>query len=141
MSELQKLKNLILSKVLLSNNTFSVDDLDLILDERDESVFDSEWIRNYEAINEKKGITDHEIEEIDIIREISFKAAYNATESADLAGYISDDFELIAKALILNYNDEWLNALAKEYVEDMIPHGSLKPLQGELYKILFRNEN
>ena len=131
MIKLQKLKDLLLTGVLLSKDTFNIEDIDLILDERDIDIFDSEWIRNYNAI---KGIinTPKIKKLIESIREISFKITYDLTHSSELAGYISDDFGLIAEALFLNYNDDWLNVLAKEYVENRIPHNTLKPLKGEL---------
>lgn len=69
------------------------------------------------------------------IREEAYKITYNATKSPELAGYISDDFGLISDALILNYSDEWLNALAKEYIKGRIPHNKLKPLKGDLEMI------
>lgn len=137
MVRLEKLKKLIESGVLLSKNTFIIDDIDSILDSREEIDFDDEWVRNYNAVNEKKDLINTENKKlIDSIREISFKVLYNATESPDLAGYVSDDFGLIAEALIINYNDEWLNALAKTYLEGKIPHGNLNASKGELSEII-----
>lgn len=137
MVKLEKLKELLLTGVLLSKDTFAIDDVDLILDNRDADVFDDEWMRNYNAIKQKGGLNTPEIKKlIDLIRELTYKATYNATKSSDLAGYVSDDFGLIAEALSLNYNDDWLNALAKEYVERRIPHSSLKPLKGQLSEII-----
>lgn len=137
MKKLQRLKELINSKILLSENIFVIDDIELILDYRDEADFDGEWIRNYNAIDEKKDLIDLESKElIEEIREVSFKAVYDAAQSGELAAYVSDDFGLMAEALVVNYNDEWLNALGKTYVEGKIPYGNLKAIKGELSKIL-----
>jgi hypothetical protein len=137
MIKLEKLKDLLLAGVLLSKDTFIINDIDLILDERDIDIFDAEWMRNYNAI--KGAINTPEIKAlIESIREISFKITYDSTHSSDLAGYISDDFGLIAEALFLNYNDDWLNALANEYIENKIPHNMLRPLKGELDNIILK---
>ncbi|MBW9158484.1 hypothetical protein [Clostridium tagluense] len=134
---LEKLKNLMLSGSLLSKDTFIVDDLDSIMDSREESNFDKQWIRNYNKINEKRYLINFKIKElIDSIREIAYKITYAFTESSDLAAYVSDDFGLIAEALVLNHNDEWLNTLGKKYLENKIPNGTLNPSKGELRKIL-----
>lgn len=137
MNKLQRFKELIDSKILLSENTFVIDDIESILNYRDEADFDEEWIRNYNAINEKKGLIDLKSKElIQEIREVSFKAVYDAAQSGELAEYVSDDFGLMAEALVVNYNDQWLNALGKTYVEGKIPYGNLKVIKGELSEIL-----
>ncbi|MBU3107973.1 hypothetical protein [Clostridium gasigenes] len=137
MLDLEKLKNLMLLESLLSKDTFIVDDLDSILEEREESIFDEQWIRNYNEINEKRDLIDFKSKElIDSIREIAYKITYAFTESSDLAAYVSDDFGIIAEALVLNHNDEWLNTLGKKYLENKIPNGTLNPSKGELRKIL-----
>lgn len=140
MNKLEKLKDLILTGDLLSENTFDINDIDLILESRDRDAFDSEWIRNYNIIRRNKNLDIPEIKKIiEFIREVSYKATYEATHSSDLASYISDDFGLIAEALIIDYNDYWVNALANQYVEERVPYNSLKPLKGELYKIILNN--
>jgi hypothetical protein len=73
---------------------------------------------------------------VESIREIAFKITYDSTESSDLASYISDDFGLIAEALFLNYNDDWLNALLKEYTKSKVPHNTLIPLKGKLEEFI-----
>lgn len=140
MNKLEKFKDLLLTGSLLSENIFTIDDINFMLDSRDEDVFDSEWMKNYNAISKNEKLNTLEIKKgVESIREISYKATYKATQSSDLAGYISDDFGLIAEALVLDYNDDWLNALAKEYVDGRVPHNKLKPLKGELHKIIFNS--
>lgn len=133
MNKLEKLKDLLLTGALLLENTFIINDVDFILDSRDTDAFDSEWMRNYNLIRKNEKLNTPEVKKIvEFIREISYKA----TQFSDLASYISDDFGLIAEALIIDYNDDWINALANEYVEDRVPYNSLKPLKGELSKII-----
>ena len=61
-------------------------------------------------------------------REIEKKAyitVYEKAENAELAGYISDDFGLIADSKRLNYSDEWLDKLVSCYENARIPCGEL----------------
>jgi hypothetical protein len=133
MNKLEKLKDLLLTGALLSENTFNIDDVDFILDSRDTDAFDSAWMRNYNLIRKNEKLNTTEVKKIvEFIREISYKA----TQSSDLASYISDDFGLIAEASIIDYNDDWVNALANEYVEERVPCNGLKPLKSDLSKII-----
>ena len=45
--------------------------------------------------------------------------------SHELAGYISDDFGLIADSKALNYSDKWLDQLIACYEKAVIPCGEL----------------
>ena len=82
-----------------------------------------EWVRVYQAIEElKKG------KEMVDTREIEKKAyitVYEKTECDDLAGYIADDFGLIADSIMLHYSDEWLEKVISCYKEAIIPCGKL----------------
>ncbi|MBE5075821.1 hypothetical protein [Anaerotignum lactatifermentans] len=98
-------------------------DIDDFLDQRECDPFDSEWVRVYQAIEElKKG------KEMVDTREIEKKAyitVYEKTECDDLAGYIADDFGLIADSIMLHYSDEWLEKVISCYKEAIIPYGKL----------------
>ena len=50
---------------------------------------------------------------------------FEKTECDDLAGYIADDFGLIADSIMLNYSDEWLEKLISCYKKAIIPRGNL----------------
>lgn len=88
-------------------------DIDDFLDQRECDPFDSEWVRVYQTIEElKKG------KEMVDTREIEKKAyitVYEKTECDDLAGYIADDFGLIADSIMLHYSDEWLEKVISCY--------------------------
>ena len=89
-------------------------DIDDFLDQRECDPFDSEWVRVYQTIEElKKG------KEMVDTREIE------KTECDDLAGYIADDFGLIADSIMLHYSDEWLEKVISCYKEAIIPCGKL----------------
>ena len=106
-------------------------DLEELLDMRDDEEFDSEWMRVYDALNEFE-IGDFEKKKIDDIREKSFLKAYNLSESSDIAGCVSDDFEIICKAYLTNYNDMWVNSLIMSYVNGKFPCGRLEKTEYDI---------
>lgn len=115
--------------IKIDNNNFFQDsmkniDLDELLDLRDVEVFESEWIRVYDNLAEVVLETNQK-KEVDEIRKLSFIKAYNMFESSDIAACISDDFELICKAYISGYEDNWLNSLIMSYVRGEFPCGEL----------------
>lgn len=107
---------------------FGTLDIDEILDNRDAKVFDAEWIRVYEvveAIKNNENYSEVEKQNNTKIRERVFRMIYEYTKDADLAGYVSDDFGLIADAKLLGYNDVWLDKMVSCYENSIIPCGSL----------------
>lgn len=107
----------------LNNIKYEELDIDEILDKRESDPFDSEWMRVYQAIKElKKGKKfDHTTD----IEEKAYITVYEKTDNDELAGYISDDFGLIADSKTLNYSDEWLDKLVACYEKAIIPCGEL----------------
>ena len=114
-----------MSEMLDKLNQINFEELDIddFLEQRDSELFDSEWVRVYQAVEElKKGKV------IDDTSEIAKKAyitVYEKAEDDELAGYISDDFGLIADSKMLGYSDEWLDKLISCYEEAKIPCGKL----------------
>ena len=107
----------------LKEINFEEFDIDDFLDQRDSDPFDSEWVRVYQAIEELK-----KDKAVDDTREIAKKAyitVYEKSEDDELAGYISDDFGLIADSKLLGYSDEWLDKLISCYKNAKIPCGKL----------------
>ena len=107
----------------LSQINYEELDIDDFLDQRDSDPFDSEWVRVYQAIEELK-----KSKVVGDSREIEKKAyitVYEKTEADELAGYISDDFGLIADSNMLGYSDEWLDKLISCYKNARIPCGML----------------
>lgn len=107
----------------LNNINFEELDIDEFLNKRDIEPFDSNWVRVYQIIEElKKGRT------IDSTRDIEKKVyiiVYEQTGNNELAGYISDDFGLIASSKILGYTEEWLEKLISCYENSLLPCGVL----------------
>lgn len=124
----------------LSRNSFHKRDINTLLDLREEAEFDTEWMRVYNMLKQKE-VNDIYKDDINTICEKAYLAAYELSNSSDIAGYISDDFELISKAYIVGLNDEWLNALIRSYTEDEFPCGRLKLEncdRDEVYKNLIK---
>lgn len=98
-------------------------EIDEILDQRETDPFDSEWVRVYRAVQElKKGKVVGDTREIE---KKAYITVYEKSEDDELAGYISDDFGLIADSKMLNYSDEWLDKLISCYEKVTIPYGKL----------------
>ena len=107
----------------LNNIQYEELDIDDILDKRESDPLDSEWMRVYREIKElKKGKKFDDTTEIE---KKAFVTVYEKSHNDELAGYISDDFGLIADGKVLNYADEWLDKLAVCYEKAIIPCGEL----------------
>ena len=113
---------------LLSHVDFSGDNADDLLEARESDPFDSEWMRCYGAIQDAE--VEAELQKtnviIDDLREWTFKQAHGISGNAEIAGYVADDFELIARALQADWSDEWLGALWQEYRAGRFPCGELE---------------
>ena len=107
----------------LSQINYEELDIDNFLDQRDSDPFDSEWVRIYQALEElKKGKTVADTREIE---KKAYITVYERSENDELAGYISDDFGLIADSKRMNYSDDWLEKLFSCYENARIPCGEL----------------
>lgn len=103
-------------------------DIDELLDNRDSEVFDAEWIRVYNAVESLKSAENYsemEKKNNSEVREQVFRIIYELSNDGDLAGYVSDDFGLIADAELLRYKDSWLDKLIFCYENKTIPCGSI----------------
>ncbi|MGN0159989.1 MAG: hypothetical protein ACI4AQ_01225 [Lachnospiraceae bacterium] len=114
--------------MLLKQIDFSTFDIDELLDNRDAEVFDAEWVRVYNEVESLKNAENYsEVEKKNNseVREQVFRMIYELTSDGDLAGYVSDDFGLIADAKLLRYGDSWFHKLCACYENRTIPCGSL----------------
>lgn len=114
---------------LLGNaSTSSEDEQNAMLDNRDRKPFDPEWVRVDKAVKQlelDQQLSDEDKTAIDELRETTFKRTYQVVVNGELAGYVSDDFDLIARALVVDYRDAWLDALWAKYQTGDFPHGGL----------------
>ena len=126
---------------LISESTFDHEDLDLVLDERDEDDFDAEWPRcndEVQAMLSEASLSEQDDEALDELAQRGFMAVSEPTDQHDIASYVSDDFRLIGEALLVGYEDPWLSGLLTEYVVGRIPHGDLTPVHTPLASVAER---
>lgn len=107
---------------------------------RDEKEFDDEWIRVFDYFEDIL-IEENYLLEIDKVRECVYLKVYEYINDCDMAAFISDDFEIMCKAYILDYNDNWLNQLINIYTVKQVPAGKLnvacEDIKTEFEKMLF----
>lgn len=98
-------------------------DIDFLLDERDKDIFARQWAEEYSNIEKIKSRNNEKL--IDKYREKIFKTVFKQTDNDDLAGYVSDDFGLLADALNSDYRSRWIEALQFYYINGKIPKGNI----------------
>ena len=128
MKKLNKILQKIREGKILNSATFQNLDFEDALDQRDSSDFENEWLEIFNEIGvllRDRPLNEDELNLINIIREVSYKKVYEHTEYPEMCAYVSDDFEIISKAFILSYNDDWLNALWNGYNLGVFPCGKL----------------
>lgn len=108
----------------LEETDFSALDIDEVLDSRDDDAFDDQWSRVYGEIEALKPPCSDPHQNRDL-RERAFRIVYRRSGSAELAGYLSDDFGLIADSMALGYSDRWLDRLIGCYQAGTVPFGEL----------------
>lgn len=107
------------------------DAIEAVLDSRDTDPFDADWVRTDNALEAHKALIAPDLcAHIDAhandLRKQLFVAILRASGSSDLAGYVSDDFEMICGGLACGFVSEFLFSLAAAYVEGWIPDNSMK---------------
>lgn len=100
---------------VFQNNT----DWDARLDSRDCIEFASAWSDSYEEVLASCPPEDESIRQV---REAAFKRVYQITDNPDLAGYVSDDFGLIAQAFKHQVDSGFIHRLWQAYAQGAFPH-------------------
>jgi hypothetical protein len=120
-----KLSDDIRGGALLDAGGLAAIEADKLLTARDtSSEFDDAWTACSNEISaEWSARLPDPRAEADILelRELAFKAVFAATRNPDLAGYVSDDFELIAKSLGLGRRIPFAERLLADYRAGLIP--------------------
>ena len=94
------------------------------LENRYKSDFESEWERNFKALSHlsmEKGIPGNRLIFHQEIKDLAYLSTYKATGEDEVAGLVADDMDMIALAIILEYQDPWLSKLAKAYEQNCFP--------------------
>lgn len=87
----------------LGTDNTNVDDF---LDRRDSVTFEQKWLADFTLLEDVSYSAD-QLKSIDSLREITFKVIYQCTQNSELASYLSDDMELIAKSFSQQQSEIW----------------------------------
>ncbi len=101
-----------MEKLLETLKSMSSDELDNLLDQRDEDPFDSTWVKLNQRVSEVNATIDSK----DLFIRLS-----NATNHHEVCSYIADDLELINKAETLGIESEFLDYLKHCYEQGVVP--------------------
>ena len=110
---------------VLHRSAFADADLDAILDQRDSGDFEDDWIKAAEDVQYHwQEFTDAEsmTGAIDLIREAAFKKCFEYTGESEISGYVSDDFELMAKASAMSLDSPYIKGMMNVYSDGGVPH-------------------
>lgn len=116
---------------VLNQTTFESLDSVAALGGRDDRAFEAEWLRVHEALTALPLNPEAE-EQVTRLCEAAFKRIYEVSEDPELAGEVSDDLDLVGRALTHHWNDPWLNGLLRTYLQHGFPHGSIEPVPGTI---------
>lgn len=81
-------------------------DADSALDSRDEPEFDDAWMKEFNSLKNESFDAD-DIEYINSLREKAFKLSFRVINNSEISSRISDDFELIAKSVVVGKDNNW----------------------------------
>ena len=98
-------------------------DVQAALDQRDAPTFEEAWVDCDMRLSAVGATPPTAIQEATImaIRSAAYLRAFDASQSADLAGYVSDDFELIANSIAAGNDDPFVAYLLDEYLAGRFP--------------------
>lgn len=119
---LNNLQELLENGQIIHFGKMSEEEIAEMLDNRDREEFEGEWLRVFHKLEDQNDFNSATITKI---RETAFKKTFEITKNGELAGYVADDFELIAKSLQSGFDDEWLNSLFLSYLQGIFPHSKL----------------
>ena len=124
MSKIEGLLNLINIRKILNEECFFEKDLDGILDKRDKQPFDGEWVKAYKQVEAAWGKFNASKKMNSLkekIRKESFLMTSIATEQHEIVSYVSDDFDLICKHLLLGSKNKFIDELLSIYLKNKLP--------------------
>lgn len=105
---------------LLREQNFEGLDIEAVLDERDEAPFADHWMQAFEQCASDSAVAEEEV--LRQIRETAFKRTLTLTGEPELAGYVSDDFGLIASYLLQEgEQNSFVNQLLNSYTQGNMP--------------------
>ncbi|MCZ7606403.1 MAG: hypothetical protein M5U25_10075 [Planctomycetota bacterium] len=125
------LRDALTSRKILKAGSLQQVDIEQVLEGRDEKEFEDAWLAAFDALKSLTLSNDKQ-RQVDEIREAAFKAVYDATGSDELAGYVSDDFDVIARAALNDEDQCFAGAMLDDYLRALIPGGKRVPTSSSL---------
>jgi hypothetical protein len=122
-SALEQLHAVIKSNILLSPGlSMRADSIEEILDQADSDAdFQRYWQQADKSLARK--IEGEAAVLANAIDELVYVTMFNQTQNSDFAAYVTEDFELIVKALTFDENNTFLAGLLKHYLAGEFPRG------------------
>lgn len=109
---------------IVTPSMFEGEDLDSLMDSRDEEAFDSKWCEAFSRLEDIE-LAETEEQLMNELCEVLFKAVYDLTENCELPAAVSDDFELITKAWTADLDSPWVCGVSKCYQRNKFPCGTI----------------
>jgi hypothetical protein len=108
---------------LLGPSTFDGLDVDAALDQRDHD--DSGWVQASSELGQPTRTIRES--DIDAVRQLAYTATYESTtpHNPDLAAYVSEDFDLIVRSVLLGVESPWINGLLASYISSEFPRSTV----------------
>ncbi len=111
-------------KKLFTEYMFKAKNIDKLLDERDKNPFDSSWVE-VSTYLEKQEIPKEIMDEIKKLCKLAFLTCVKFEGCSELAGYASDDMELICMADYCGFKSPWLEKMITLYMSNIFPTGDI----------------
>lgn len=95
-----------------------------VLNQRDAAPFDTHWVAAFNEIESawQAFKADQSTKNlVQNLRKHSFMAVSRATQQSEIAGYVADDMELIAKAQLLGMQSPFVACLWQVYLAGQFP--------------------
>lgn len=102
---------------------------------RYDSAFEDAWMLCYHNL-EQLELSEDEVKSINELRESAYKTTYSITDNPEIAGLVSDDFELIGKAVLRDISLPWLNGLWIQYRKNLFPAGHINACDGTISSLI-----
>ncbi len=107
--------------------------LDQVLDERETEPFEKEWLRVHQSLApHRSSLGGDDAALVEKVAEVAYRGTFALSANPEIAGSVSDDFDILALALVSGYEDPWLNALWLSFRSGRLPRGYLEPVSGNL---------
>ncbi|MFP9132827.1 hypothetical protein ACLKZ7_07525 [Shewanella algae] len=102
----------------LLENLFSkcADELDALLDKRDDAAFDNAWVHLNQQVGEVDAHLDNKFDSKALFIKLS-----QAANCHEICCYIADDLELIEKARTMGLESKFLDYLKQSYRQGQVP--------------------